>query len=501
MLQRKSPFASVGLLVFITCCCTFAGVYFVAPDGDDDWAGTKAAPLASVRHAHDKASPGDTIFLRGGTYYPTATTRFTRNGSADGWFCLKAWPGDERPVIDGSKAAEDTDIWDISANYWVFEGPLLLTNGQKGGIQLYAVNHVRLSGIEVSYSGWTCEHGGSGIRGWYCRNVELRNCDSHHNANHLPENDPANQYQHGDGYRFCNNGPGNRLVGCRAWRNTDDNFDFINTLDSAGFMASVEVDSCWSVFAGYDDARGSISGTPNREFFGQGFKCGYARHTYFRHTLRRCVSAGNRNSGFLINGGPFTLLNCSAYGNAKGFNDNAEKNNVTPQPHTIRNCLSFANRMGAGERLPNTTNLSGNSWQTSTGVTVTEEDFAGLEVSQLLAPRKPDGGLPDVDFLKLKPAGDLIDAGVKADLAFEGDAPDVGAFEYSPPTQTHVPGSRLVPPASEHRGSARIFDVCGRAVASLVPGAPVRNLRLPVGVYSIRCSSSGPATTTIFVSR
>lgn len=156
----KLPFYYGALVVGTSCCCVFAEVHFVASDGNDDAAGTKAAPLATLGKAHDRASAGDTIYLRGGTYYPAKTIRFTRNGSADRWFYVKAYPGDERPVVDGSKADVDTDIWDVSANYWSFKGPILLTNGQKGGIRLYAVNHVRLTGIEVSYNGWTCEHGG-----------------------------------------------------------------------------------------------------------------------------------------------------------------------------------------------------------------------------------------------------------------------------------------------------------------------------------------------------
>ena len=44
------------------------GIY-VAPDGDDTAAGTATAPLQSIKSAADRAVKGQTIYLRGGTYY------------------------------------------------------------------------------------------------------------------------------------------------------------------------------------------------------------------------------------------------------------------------------------------------------------------------------------------------------------------------------------------------------------------------------------------------
>ena len=50
-----------------------------------------------------------------------------------------------------------------------------------------------------------------------------------------------------------------------------------------------------------------------------------------------------------------------------------------------------------------------------------------------VGPRQADGSLPILDFLHLAPGSHLIDAGVDVGLAFNGLAPDVGAFETSPP--------------------------------------------------------------------
>src|SRR4051812_16618018 len=42
--------------------------FFVATDGNDTNAGTKASPFATIQSAQTAASPGDTVFIRGGKY-------------------------------------------------------------------------------------------------------------------------------------------------------------------------------------------------------------------------------------------------------------------------------------------------------------------------------------------------------------------------------------------------------------------------------------------------
>jgi len=67
--------------------------------------------------------------------------------------------------------------------------------------------------------------------------------------------------------------------------------------------------------------------------------------------------------------------------------------------------------------------------------TVTDADFISLDTLQLRYPRKADGSLPNIDFGKLAPNSDLIDAGTDVGLDYYGDAPDLGPWEYSPGPQ------------------------------------------------------------------
>jgi hypothetical protein len=75
----------------------------------------------------------------------------------------------------------------------------------------------------------------------------------------------------------------------------------------------------------------------------------------------------------------------------------------------------------------NITTTYENSWQD--GHSATESDFVSVDIDELLAPRKADGSLPDVNYFKLANDSDLIDAGVDVGLPYNGSAPDIGAFE------------------------------------------------------------------------
>ena len=45
-----------------------AATLYIAPTGNDTAAGTHSAPWKSLARAQQAAQPGDTVYLRGGTY-------------------------------------------------------------------------------------------------------------------------------------------------------------------------------------------------------------------------------------------------------------------------------------------------------------------------------------------------------------------------------------------------------------------------------------------------
>lgn len=73
--------------------------YFVdAIKGDDKHDGSEAHPWKSIQHGVHRLKPGDTLYLRGGTYYEKV--RLGRSGTADAPIVIASNPG-ELAVIDG----------------------------------------------------------------------------------------------------------------------------------------------------------------------------------------------------------------------------------------------------------------------------------------------------------------------------------------------------------------------------------------------------------------
>ncbi len=69
-----------------------------ASRGNDASDGTERAPWKTLAYAGRHLQPGDTLYLRGGTYYEKVS--LTRSGTADAPITIASYPG-ELPVIDG----------------------------------------------------------------------------------------------------------------------------------------------------------------------------------------------------------------------------------------------------------------------------------------------------------------------------------------------------------------------------------------------------------------
>ena len=69
--------------LFLISLNSFSSTYYVAPSasgGDDDNAGTFAAPFETITHALTQLSAGDILYIREGTYRETIT--ITQDGSS-----------------------------------------------------------------------------------------------------------------------------------------------------------------------------------------------------------------------------------------------------------------------------------------------------------------------------------------------------------------------------------------------------------------------------------
>ncbi|MCX7714056.1 MAG: right-handed parallel beta-helix repeat-containing protein [Chthoniobacterales bacterium] len=83
-----------------------AGVYYVAPQGNDAWPGTLSRPWRTIQKAASVLTPGDTVFVRGGVYREAVTMNVS--GEPARPITFAAYPR-ERPILDGTGLAVPRD--------------------------------------------------------------------------------------------------------------------------------------------------------------------------------------------------------------------------------------------------------------------------------------------------------------------------------------------------------------------------------------------------------
>lgn len=414
------------------CCWLVVSVralvaqYYLAPDGNDANPGTINQPFATFSRAIAAVTPGDTIYVRGGTFSirSTITISAANSGTAERMITLTAF-GDENPILDFSSQAMGSKGISLRANYWHLNG-LRVTGAGDNGLEINNGSHniiERCAFYENRDSGVQLSNGAADNR--------IINCDSYFNA------DPPD-YADADGFApKLTVGSGNYFFGCRAWGNCDDGWD--GYLRDANDVTTT-LEQCWSWGNGYL----KDGSDPGAQANGNGFKMGggdnsNSQQLMHHQILIRCVAFNNKNKGFDQNNnvGSMTLLHDTGYNN-KAANYRIQRALNAGQTLTIKNCLSFQGNVQLGSFAIQ----EANSWLPP--FVVTADDFLSLAADLAAAPRQPDGSLPQIDFLHLAASSDLIDAGVDVGLPFHGNAPDLGAFETEatnrvPVAQTIVP--------------------------------------------------------------
>jgi parallel beta-helix repeat protein len=116
--------------------------WYVATTGVDTNAGSIDKPFASISRAAATAKPGDTVFVRGGTYSPTRQQFIGSNGTAAARIAFKPF-GTEKVVLNGSSLATVTDLVSIMGSYVDFGG-FEVKNSRNIGIVVVNASAVRV---------------------------------------------------------------------------------------------------------------------------------------------------------------------------------------------------------------------------------------------------------------------------------------------------------------------------------------------------------------------
>lgn len=442
----------------------FSAVYYVDTQGNNAWPGTLSQPFASLQKGHDAAAAGDTVYIRGGTYAlrgaganANAGVYITRSGQSDSRrICFFAYR-DEKPVFDFSGLTLATSTGAgirINGGNWLhFRGLEIRNVPQPGGAANNGIwanptsNTIfeRLDIHHISGPGLSIANGNGG-------NLVL-NCDSHHNYDSRSSQGDG-QNADGFGVHYQKSGPPTILRGCRAWWNSDDGFDCIHQ------GVAVLVENCWNALNGYKP--GTM--TPAPQGNGSGFKVGgwgmppegYP-NPIPRHMVRNSIAFLNKAAGFYQNHQPIGnyFYNNTAYRNGVGFNmlgyDLSRRADAVMGIY--RNNIAF---MGTATSNGIGADAANNSWDFP-GLTVTAADFESVDTAGVFGPRKPDGSLPDLRFLRLSGNSPLIDKGKDVGNPFQGAAPDLGAFEHGSPTAARAWRRLDIHPVEPGQ-----FDVAGR---------------------------------------
>jgi parallel beta-helix repeat protein len=366
--------------------------FFVAPTGANTNPGTIDRPFATVDHAHGLASPGDTIYLRGGVYKSRDKVVLRRSGAPGNPIRVFAY-GNEKPVLDAADRQRVTDyefvlvLMRSSHNH--IRG-IELRNGPKnipGGTGGLALNESHHNVIEQVHS---TRNGQAGFVLLQSSNNRLINNDASHNQDQTMGD--------ADGFVFSANSNNNVLTGNRSWHNSDDGYDLWDS-------PPIVLENNWAFRNGYD-----ASMQPTGD--GNGFKLGRGNGG---HLVRRNVAWGNKAFGFDENtGAPMRLEHNTAWRNVEG-------------DFWFSNASTFRNNLAGGRVRVTAGSVLWNSW--TLPVRVDANDFESVDDTTARGPRAANGDLPRSGFLRLAATSDLVDAGTDLGLSFTGGAPDLGAFE------------------------------------------------------------------------
>ncbi len=433
--KRMAVASCAAVFAFATASATDI---HVATTGSDTNDGTEAAPLATIHKAMELVKAGDRILVHEGTYTISERIKIPElPTNADKRCELRAWPESAvgKVIIDGSAMNHTTQnefkmgrciYVNHLANYWTFYG-LVLQNAEDNGMKVEGSYNIierctfrwnNDTGLQIGmFKDFTIEETKSfPISGQpqfnpgytYCRYNKVINCDSYENADARTYNG-SDDYGDADGFA-CKlfPGPGTEFHGCRAWTNSDDNWDLYMVYHP------VVIDSCWAYNAGRTK-EGKDVGNGNGFKLGGGGTSGGAAFAQSTgaHVVTNCVAFGNLKKGFDQNNAyeGMYILNCVGWGNDFNYRFSTEFKYGLMDIH---NCIGWGAKSNNHEFLSSGPehNTDYNSWTTIDGCEpikdkkIKTKDYSGefqsLSVADFQAEREADGSLPNNGFARLK---------------------------------------------------------------------------------------------------
>ena len=453
------------LLFFLTSWSVVsASTYYVATTGNNSASGDISHPWATWQKGFESAEPGDTVYFRGGVWYPAivhssqavvvlaapyATPHVGHDGTTENPICMFAYPG-ETPVLDCRNVKVPnlylTGIGLSRCNFWTLKG-LTIRNVLQSKVS--TINGISdYGGSNNTYENITVHNvGGKGFL--YTSSFQaaefpeqatiigdtLRyiNCDAYNCADSIArDNSGRTDFgNYADGFWGSIANPVTYMIysGCRAWNISDDGWDSPSN-------GKQEYLNCWAFNVGW--------GVGN----GIGFRLEWyweepAPGLWINRIVTNCIAVFNTYAGFVegVTGGynqGLHFYNNISYHNQYGIM--MKGNRIGDEQENIyHNNIFYDNStfdLLRGSVPMN--HASNNFWGTkiellnqndfiipdhNPAVIVTDNDFVSLNPAGLTGPRQADGSLPYINFLKLNDKSDLKGAGTYAGMS---KSPDIG---------------------------------------------------------------------------
>ena len=121
--------------------------YYVAPTGNDSSPGTESQPWRTIGKANSTMQPGDTVYVREGTY-TNQRIQPANSGTSGNYMSYLAYPG-ETPTLDLSG---NPAIHIQNRDYIKVDGFIIEANGQSSWINAEYANHNIISNNVMKYA-------------------------------------------------------------------------------------------------------------------------------------------------------------------------------------------------------------------------------------------------------------------------------------------------------------------------------------------------------------
>lgn len=445
------------LILFAFCTLHYAlcTTYYASPTGTKD--GSSYTKPCSFSSGLSKINnPGDTLYLLGGQYDLGNTSINNKVGSSTRRIVIAGYPG-EKAILDFRSTPYGTRGLQVKStcSYLHIKNLTLRYSGKNN---LYNEgSNCLFENLDIYGSadtGCQMKNGGNNV---------ILNVDSHDNFDY--QNGSLSNADFGgnaDGFadKQHSGGP-NHYIGCRAWNNSDDGWDFYQRATTSETIIEncicykngpaeydmrnhprYQTDKTW-----FDNVNGktitnrygnqqvvSMQHYPNHGN-GNGFKLGggFTNHKVLVH---HCLSVGNTVRGFDQNNNDGTM---------RIYNNTGLKNGYNFGFTTAYGTLSIQNNVsyqGVNKDAPNSKTTIVNSYNSWNNKSASSSDFVSTDTTQILGARDAEGNLPPMTLMHLKAGSKFINAGMDVGLPYYGIAPDMGCYEVEEGVY-HNPGDTI----------------------------------------------------------